>query len=141
MKKIKHSELVAVTRHFVTPASLHTVLLHPSVTWLGITLCNIPRSSLIFFLPSFGIPFPRTFLLLAAKFSSSSFSPLYHPPSLLPVFHSGGRPVTRSYRNAMTRKWNVLSRAVIHLFYLTSPHTAVGAEIAISGHRRRFSRP
>lgn len=54
VKKIKHSELVAVTRHFVTPASLHMVLLHPSVTWLGITLYNIPfpRSSLIFCLRS-----------------------------------------------------------------------------------------
>lgn len=72
-------------------------------------------------------------LLSAAKFSSSSFSLLYRPSSLSPILHSGGRPVTRRYRNAMTRKWNVLSRAVIHLFYLTSLHTAVGAEIAISG--------
>jgi len=34
---------------------------------------------------------------------------------------------------------NVLSRAVIHLLHLTLPHTAVGVEIAIFGHRWRFS--
>lgn len=113
--EIKHSEFVAVVHHFVISASLHIAWLHPSVTWLWITLYNIsfPRGSLIFFLS------PGLFSFRHEIFSLIFLAAV--PSSLLPIFHSGGRPVTRSYRDAMTRKWNVLSRAVIHLLYLTSP--------------------
>lgn len=68
--------------------------------------------------------------------SSSSFlpaAPFYQFSTLVADQLHG-----RGYRVAMTRKWNVLSRAVIHLFHLTSPH-ATATKIAISGYRPEVS--
>lgn len=85
-----------------------TSLLSP--TWLRITLLCVVSSWLVNFLPAFSpsrlLPLRRTSLYTAFFFFSAILLP--HPssslagflllriPSVSPVFHSGGRPVTRT---------------------------------------------
>lgn len=119
---------------------LRASLLSP--TWLRITLlcASFPRGSLTFFLPPLLRGLPPTGLLLFLfrdSSSSSSRSPPPPPPPAPPSCPSSFRRSStlvadqlhgRSYRAAMTRKWNVLSRAVIHLLHVTVPHAATQRE-------------
>lgn len=111
-------------------------LARPSFHPLGFG-CNPPPprfvSSLAFFLPSLSraaFLLPRPFLL-PASFSFPRFLFLIFLSSPAGSLRLAGLPLWwptsytgRSYRAAMTRKWNVLSRAVIHLFF----HLAAAAE-------------
>lgn len=120
-------------RHFVFN---NIVSLYPSVTRVGTTLYNIlfPRGSLIFFLPSFGLSFLRTFLFLPRNFllhrrvvpSLVSFTdlPLWWPTSYTELSQRYDAQVERALEG----------RHSSLLPYLAT----VDAEIAISGHRRRF---
>lgn len=92
---------------------MHIVSSDPLTIWLRIILYFV-SSWVVNFLPAFPRSFsPPDFSPFAAKLSCSSFSPLYHPSSLFYQSSTlvAGQLHGRSYRSAMTRKWNVLSRA------------------------------
>lgn len=139
VKKFKHFGFIAVMPLTSVSSWFQSHLILNTLYFVSSWLVSFSSSVFLsIFLSSSGTDFS-----LSVNFSSSSFSLLYQPSSR---FYQSFTLVVdqlhgRSYRNVMTRKWNVLSRAVIHLFHLTSPHAAVGTEIAISGHRRRFSQP
>lgn len=131
-----------------------TSLLSP--TWLRITLLCVVSSWLVNFLPAFSpsrlLPLRRTSLYTAFFFFSAILLP--HLPLLSPVSSSSvSRPFRRSstlvadqlhgrsYRAAMTRKWNVLSRAVIHLLQHAVPPPRRDRHLSsLVRHPRRFSR-
>lgn len=112
---------------------------HPFIT-------SFPCGSLTFSPPFVSSVFSSSqiFPLLPHESSSSIFlagysippSPFDQPSTLVADQLHG-----RSYRTAITRKWNVLSRAVIHLFHLASsctPHRGRRGDRHLRIYRRKI---
>jgi len=135
----KTARIRASFRYF----SLMAYPLVPPFTVL--TLNNLPYcvSLLPFSLPSTLSDF---FSLFTASLPFFIFLSLYLSPttpsstSISPVFHSGGRPVTRT---ELSHRCDAQVERILegrHSSLPLSCLTAAGAEIAISGYRRKFSR-